>query len=65
MLKELGRKAEFFSGFSQRSADVKQLKGSTVEIQIEILNFLTGLIKYFRTESFGTVSSNVPLLVLG
>lgn len=56
MLKVLGRKAELFNGFSKKSPDIKQLKEGALETQIEILTFFTGLVNYFRTESFGRVT---------
>jgi Mg2+ and Co2+ transporter CorA len=67
MLKILGRKAELFNGFSKRSPDVKELKEGAVEIQMEILEFLTHLITHFRTESFGEslYSSLTPVLGCG
>ncbi len=63
-LKIVGRKAELFNGFSKRSPDVKELKEGAVEIQMEILEFLTNLITHFRAESFGELLYSSPTPVL-
>jgi hypothetical protein len=48
MLKVIGRKAELFNGFVQSTPDSAQIKEGALETQLEVLEFLKGVLDHFR-----------------
>lgn len=63
MLKVLGHKAELFNGYDKHAISQLQMKEVALDIHVELLAFLTEVVKFFRRNIRGayTISSKTDL----
>lgn len=54
MLKVLGHKAELFNGYSKHATSISQMKEVALDVHIELITFLTEIVKFFRGDMLGT-----------